>query len=122
MNDEKPQTPPPASFRSRALGGLRAAANMTPAERSERARKARAAQLARQDAERAAAGLPPRKRRAMEPSAEDLEPWYEEVDRLYPDREWNREERRREALLLARTAAAEAAAEAMKRRDERGDS
>lgn len=119
MSDEKPKPTPPATYRGRSLGGLRAAANMTPEQRSERARKARAAQLARQDAERAAAGLPPRKRRAPEPSAEDLEPWLEEVDRRYPKREWGREERRREAIILARTAAAEAAAEAMKRR---GDS
>ncbi|MBS1897168.1 MAG: hypothetical protein JSS88_07295 [Actinobacteria bacterium] len=117
--DETPKPTPPASFRSRALGGLRAAANMTPEQRSERARKARAVQLAREDERRAAAGLPPRKRRAPEPSMEDLEPWLEEVDRRYPDREWPREARRREAIILARTAAAEAAADAMKRR---GDS
>ncbi|MBT2494241.1 hypothetical protein J7E45_01350 [Microbacterium sp. ISL-59] len=117
MTDETPQTPPPASFRSRSLGGLRAAANMTPQERSDRAKRARAVQLQREDARRAEAGLPPRKRRAPEPSAEDLDPWLEKVDELFPGREWGREERRRQAIVLARTAAAEAASESMKRRD-----
>ncbi|WP_404472361.1 hypothetical protein [Microbacterium aerolatum] len=116
MSAETPKTPPPSTFRSRALGGLRAAANMTPEQRSERARKARAVQLEREDAKRAAAGLPPRKRRAPEPSIEELEPWLEKVDQMYPDREWNREARRRQAIMLARTAAAEAASKSMKRR------
>lgn len=118
MSDEKPQTPPPATFRSRALGGLRAASNMTPEERSERSRAASNARWARENERRAAAGLPPTKKFAPEPSAEDLEPWLDEVDRRYPNRQWKREERRREAIILARTAAAEAAAEAMKRRSD----
>lgn len=118
MNDETPKSPPPASFRSRALGGLRAAANMSPEARSERARKAATAMWAKRNAERAEQGLPPTKKRAPEPSADELEPWLDEVDRLWPDREWpNRESRRRQAIILARAAAAEAASEAMKRRD-----
>lgn len=117
MTDEKP--PPPSSHRSRALGGLRAAANMTPEQRSERARKAALAGVAKREAERAAAGLPPRRKPAPEPSADDLEPWLEEVDRRFHGREWpNREARRRQAIILARTAAAEAAAEAIKRRSD----
>ena len=111
---------PPATHRSRALGGLRAASNMTPEERSERARAAASARWARENERRAAEGLPPTKKHRAEPSADDLEPWLEEVDRRYPDREWpNREARRREAIILARTAAAEAAADAVRRR---GDS
>lgn len=115
MSAEKPS--PRATFRSRALGGLRAASNMTPEERSERARAAAAARWARENERRAAEGLPSTKKRTPEPSADDLEPWLEEVDRRFPDREWpNREARRRQAIILARTAAAELAAEAMKRR------
>lgn len=111
---------PPATHRGNSLGGLRAAANMTPEQRAERSRKASEARWARENERRAAAGLPPTKRQAPEPSADDLEPWLEEVDRRYPDRAWpNREARRREAIILARTAAAEAAAEAVRRR---GDS
>jgi hypothetical protein len=108
MTDETPQSPPPATFRSRALGGLRAASNMSPEERSARARKAALAGVEKRNAERAAIGLPP--------CADELEPWLEEVDRLYPQRKWGREARRRQAIMLARTAAAEAASEALKRR------
>lgn len=116
MSDEK--RTPPATRRGQALGGLRAAANMTPEERSERARKAALIGVAKREAERAAAGLPPRRKPAPEPSAEELEPWLEEVDRRWPKRQWpNREARRRQAIVLLRTAAAEAASEAMKRRD-----
>ncbi|MFC4137137.1 MULTISPECIES: hypothetical protein [unclassified Microbacterium] len=111
---------PPATHRGSSLGGLRAAANMPPEVRSERARKASEARWARENERRAAAGLPPTKKHRPEPSADDLEPWLEEVDRRYPDREWpNREARRREAIIIARTAAAEAAADAVRRR---GDS
>ncbi|WP_404435239.1 hypothetical protein LG322_08735 [Microbacterium aerolatum] len=117
MSAETPRTPPPSSRRSRALGGLRSAANLSPEERSERARKAAIAGWAKRNAERAAQGLPPTKKRAPEPSADELEPWLELVDRRYPDREWpNREARRRQAIILARTAAAEAASDALKRR------
>jgi hypothetical protein len=116
MTDETPQSPPPATFRSRALGGLRAASNMSPEERSARARKAALAGVEKRNAERAAIGLPPTKKRPLEPSADELEPWLEEVDRLYPQRKWGREARRRQAIMLARTAAAEAASEALKRR------
>jgi hypothetical protein len=117
MTDETAKTPPPASFRSRALGGLRSASNLTPEQRSERARKAALAGVEKRNAERAALGLPPTKKPLAEPSANDLEPWLDEVDRLYPDREWpNREARRRQAIMLARTAAAEAASDALKRR------
>lgn len=116
MSAEKPK--PPATHRGRALGGLRAAANMSPEARSERARKAALAGVEKRNAERAAAGLPPLKKRTPQPSAEELEPWLEELDRRYPTRQWaTGEERRREAVLLMRTAAAELAAEAMKRRD-----
>lgn len=101
-----------------ALGGLRAATNLTPEERSERGRKAAQARWAKENAKRAAEGLPPRGRRAPEPSAEDLEPWLEEVDRRWPDRAWpNREARRRQAIILARAAAAEAAAEYIAKRE-----
>lgn len=106
----------PATSRGRALGGLRAAANLTPEARSERSRLAATARWAKSDAEREAAGLPIRKRRAPEPSAEDLEPFLDDVDRLWPDRQWpNREARRRQAIILARTAAAEAASGALNR-------
>ena len=109
---------PPATFRGSSLGGLRAAANMTPEERSERARAASAARWAKENERRVAAGLAPTKKFAPQPSADDLEPWYEKVDELYPDREWpNREARRREAIILARTAAAEAASDAIKKRE-----
>lgn len=109
---------PLGTNRSRALGGLRAAANMTPEERSERARKAALAGVAKREAERAAAGLPPRRKPAPEPSAEELEPWLDEVDRRWPDRQWpNREARRRQAIILARTAAAEAASAYLSKRE-----
>lgn len=114
MSDEKPK--PPATFRGRALGGLRAASNMTPEERSERSRTASIARWARENERRAAAGLAPTRKHRTEPSADELEMWVEEVDRLYPDREWRSDARRRQAIILARTAAAEAASEAMKRR------
>lgn len=109
---------PLGSSHSRALGGLRAAANLTPEERSERSRKAASARWARENARRAAAGLPPVGRSLPEPSAEVLEPFLEEVDRRWPDREWpNREARRRQAIILARTAAAEAAASYVAKRE-----
>jgi hypothetical protein len=115
--DDKRTPPPAATFRSRALGGLRAAANMTPEERSERARKAALAGVAKREAARAAAGLPPRRKPAPEPSADELEPFLDEVDRRWPNRQWqNREARRRQAIILAREAVAEAAAEALKQR------
>lgn len=116
MSAEKPQ--PPATFRGRALGGLRAAANMSPEERSARARAAAEARWSRENERRAAEGLPPLQKRAPLPSAEELEPWLDELDRRYPKRQWaSSEARRREAILLLRTAAAEAASEAMKRRE-----
>lgn len=109
---------PLGSSHSRALGGLRSAANLTPEQRSERARHAVSVRWARENARRAAAGLPPVGRSTPEPSAEDLEPWLEEVDRRWPDREWpNREARRRQAIILARTAAAEAAAAYVAKRE-----
>jgi hypothetical protein len=90
---------------------------MTPEERSARARKASAAREAKPAAEREAAGLPPRRKRPPEPSAAELEPWLDEVDRRWPDRVWpNRDARRRQAIVLLRTAAAEAVAEAFKHR------
>lgn len=111
---------PPATHRGSSLGGLRAAANLTPEQRAERSRAASNARWARENERRTAAGLPPTKKHAPEPSADDLEPWLELVDEKWPDREWpNREARRRQAIILARSAAAEAASEAMKRR---GDS
>lgn len=101
-----------------ALGGLRAAANMTPEQRTARAQKAQAAGKQKRDAEREAAGLPPRTKRPPEPSAEALEPYLEEVDRRWPAREWpNREARRRQAIILLRMEAAEAITEAFKRQD-----
>lgn len=90
---------------------------MSPEERSERSRAASVARWARENERRAAAGLPATRNGRAEPSAEDLEPWLEEVDLRWPDREWpNRDARRRQAVILARTAAAEAASEALKRR------
>lgn len=121
MTAEKRQ--PPASTRaSRALGGLAAAANMTPEERSERGRRGAAVTNAKKAAAREAAGLPPLKKRAPEPSAAALEPWLAEVDRRWPDREWtSAEARRRQAILLLRIATAEAVAESMKNRNEAGE-
>lgn len=110
------------SRESASLGGIRAAANMTPEERSERSRAAASKRWAQVDADRAAAGLPPRRKRAPEPSAAELEPWLDEVDRRFPDRQWpNREARRRQAIILARTAIAEMIAAAMRRADEAGE-
>lgn len=104
-----------------SLGGLRAASNMTPEARSERARKAAQAREAKRDAERAAAGLPPRKKPMPEPSAAELAPWLEEVDKRYPDRVWpHREARRRQAVILWRTAVAEHIASAFKNTNEAG--
>ena len=120
MSAEKGKEPSGATRRSRSLAGLRSAANLSPEERSERARKAALAGVAKRNAERAAAGLPPTKKRAPLPSAEELEPWLDEVDRLYPTRQWpSADARRREAILLMRTAAAKLASDALKRR---GDS
>jgi hypothetical protein len=116
MSAEKPK--PPATHRGRSLAGFRTAANMTPEERSERARVAATKRWALEDERRAAAGLAPLKRRPPEPSAEELEPWLELVDQKWPDRQWpNREARRRQAIILLRTETAELAAEAMKRRE-----
>ena len=105
-----------------ALGGLRAAANMTPEARSERARNAAAVREAKLNAEREAAGLPPRRKKPAEPSANELEPWLDEVDRRFPDRQWpNREARRRQAIILWRTAVAETIAAAMRNTNEAGE-
>lgn len=121
MTGEKKRPPTPSRAES-ALGGLRAAANMTPEARSERARNAAAVREAKRDAEREAAGLPPRKKRAPEPSAVELEPWLEECDRRFPDRQWpNRDARRRQAVILWRTAVAEIIAAAMKNTNEAGE-
>lgn len=104
---------PQATPAQSALGGLRAAANMTAEERSARARAASRARWDRVNAEREAAGLPPTRKRPTEPSADVLEFWLQEVDRRFPDREWpSSEARRRQAILLLRIATAEAAAEA----------
>lgn len=119
--DEKRQPPTPTRA-GLSLGGLRAAANMTPEERSERSRKAAAVREAKRDAERAAAGLPPRKKAAPEPSASELEPWLEAVDEKWPNRQWpNREARRRQAIILWRTAVAEIIADAMRNTNEAGE-
>lgn len=100
------------------LGGYAAAANLSPEERSERARRAVQARWAAENARRAAEGLPPTKKTEPLLSAEELEPWLEEVDRRYPKRQWpNKEARRRQALLLARQAAAQAAQAALRGRD-----
>jgi len=88
---------------------------MTAEERSARSRAAAQERWRRENERRAAEGLPPTRKHAPEPSAQDLEPWLEEVDRRFPDRQWpNREARRRQAIILARAAAAEAIAEAFK--------
>lgn len=114
--DYKPKRQPPTPTRTgQSLGGLRAAAGMSPEERSARARKAALAGIEKRDAEREAAGLPPRKKRPPEPSAEELEPFYELLDAKYPKRQWaSREVRRREAILLMRIMIAENAAKAFK--------
>lgn len=99
--------------RASALGGFRAASNMSPEERSERSRAGATARWAKENERRAAEGLAPTKKSTPELSAEELEPFLEEVDRRWPDREWpNREARRRQAIILARAAVAEAAAAA----------
>lgn len=121
MSADEKRIPPTPTRAGQSLGGIRAAANMTPEQRSERSRKAAAVREAKRDAEREAAGLPPRKKRAPEPSAEELAPWLEMVDRLYPDRQWPREARRRQAIILARTAVAEAIADAFKNANEAGE-
>ena len=96
------------SVRHGRRGGLTSSANMTPAERTERARKAVAARWAAENARRAELGLAPTKRTEQILSATELEPWLEEVDRQFPDQRWeNKEQRRRQALLLARQAAAD---------------
>lgn len=113
--------PPAPSRASAALGGIRAAANMTPEERSERSRAAAVKRWAKIDADRAAAGLPPRRKPLPEPSASELEPWLDECDRRFPDRRWpNREARRRQAIILWRTAIAETIAAAMRNTNEAG--
>jgi len=90
-------------------GGFTSSSNMTPAARSERAQKAAAARWAAENARRAEAGLAPTKRTVPVLSAEELEPWLEEVDRQFPGQRWDsQEQRRRQALLLARKAAADA--------------
>ena len=105
-----------------SLGGLRAAASLTPEQRHERAKKAAATREAKRDAEREAAGLPPRLKRAPEPSARELEPWLAEVDRRWPDRQWpHSDARRREAILLARCSIAEQIAQQMKATNEGGE-
>jgi hypothetical protein len=120
MTGEKRQ-PPESTRASRALGGLTAAMNMTPEERAERGRRGAAVTNAKRAAAREAAGLPPAKKRAPEPSAAALEPWLEEVDRRWPDREWSSAEaRRRQAILLLRMATAEAIAATMRNQNEAG--
>lgn len=112
--DTKRQPPTPTRA-GQSLGGLRAAANMTPEQRSERARKANLARQAKRDADREAAGLPPSRKPLPEPSASELEPWLDECDRRFPDRQWpNREARRRQAIILWRTSIAETIAAAMR--------
>lgn len=114
--------PPAPSRASAALGGIRAAANMTPEERSERSRAAASKRWAKVDADRAAAGLPPRRKPLPEPSAAELEPWLDATDQKWPDRQWpNREARRRQAIILWRTAVAETIAAAMKNSHEAGE-
>lgn len=121
MTGEKRQPPTPTRA-GQSLGGLRAAANMTPEQRSDRARKANLARQAKIDAEREEAGLAPRRKPAPEPSAAELEPWLDEVDRRFPDRQWpNREARRRQAIILWRTAVAEIIADAMRNTNEAGE-
>jgi len=96
---------PRSAFDSRRarLAAFAGAAKLTPEERSERARKGAAAMWAKDAAKREADGRPPRKPTKREPSANELEPWLEEVDRRWPDREWpHSEARRRQALILAR--------------------
>ncbi len=122
MTGDKKRQPPTPTRAGQSLGGLRAAANMTPEQRSERSRASAAARWAKVDAEREAAGLPPRKRPAPEPSANELEPWLDEVDRRFPDRQWaNREARRRQAIILWRTDVAETIAAAMRNTNEAGE-
>lgn len=89
---------------------------MSPEARSARGRAAAEERWRRENERRAAAGLPPTKKHLPEPSAEELEPWLEETDRRFPDREWpHREARRRQAIILYRAALAETIADAMRR-------
>ncbi len=121
MTGERRQ-PSDATRASRALGGLTAAANMTPEERSERGRRGAAVTNAKRAAAREAAGLPPAKKRAPEPSAAALEPFLRMVDEKWPNREWGSgEARRRQAILLLRIATAEAVAAAMKNANGAGE-
>jgi hypothetical protein len=68
--------------RAASLGGLNAAANLTPDERVERARVAGQASAAKRKAAREAAGLPePRRNRRLEPLPDpnDLEAYREAI-------------------------------------------
>lgn len=97
-------------------GAFAAHSNRTPEERSAIARKAAEARWAAENKRRAELGIAPTKRTVPLLSAEELEPWLEEVDRRFPDTKWSsQEQRRRQALLLARRAAAAAIDDVLKR-------
>lgn len=110
------RTPPPASRSSRSLGGIAAAANMTPEARRERARKAAAARWEKEDARRAAEGEPPTKKTPKPLPDDELDQWCLEVDRRFgADYPWRfPSDRKRQAVALAREAAARRVAEAMR--------
>lgn len=100
------------------IGGYARAASLTPTERSEAARKAVTARWERENARRAAEGLPPTKKTHVPLDGEALAYYLRVVDeRFGRDYPWRfPSDRKRQAIALAREDAARAAAEAFGRR------
>lgn len=95
------------------IGGQATAAKYTDAEQSARLKAVRAARTKKDDARRAAEGLPPRTPTPKPLSDEALRYWLDRVDERFPDRVFeNRMQKRRLAVRLAREAAARSAAAA----------
>lgn len=89
------------------IGGYARAASMTEDEMRAQMRRVRAARTARDDARRAAEGLPPRTPAPKPLSDDELVYWLQVADERYPDRVYdNRMQKRRLAVRLARESAA----------------
>lgn len=116
--DERKKPAPDEMGRRGQIGGYALAASRTPAERSEAARKAVQARWERENARRAAEGLPPTKKTHYPLEGEALDYYLALVDeRFGRDYPWKfPSDRKRQAIALARADAARAAAEAFSRR------
>lgn len=116
----EPEQPSRAEMSRRgSVGAYALAAKMSPAERSESARRAVTARWAKENERRAALGKPPTKKTRAVLDDEALAFWVAVVDEKFgTNYPWRfAEDRKRQAIAMARAEAARWAADSFARRD-----